>query len=98
MQLHYNIIWIDDEMQKLEDAGDTARIIEYITELGFTPLLVPLKTGKEIIQELEKEKFDLIISDYSIEEGHHGDDIIKEIRKRKILNEILFYSSQQDLT
>jgi hypothetical protein len=97
MQLHYNIIWIDDEMQKLKDAGDLEQINEYIRDIGFTPLIIPLEDGRTINDYLDKHKFDLIISDYNIDEGHHGDTIIKELRSRKIFNEVLFYSSQSNL-
>jgi len=96
MQLHYNIIWIDDEISKFESVGDIARLTEYLKELGFTPNILTLSGGKEIEKHFANTKFDLILSDFSIEEGHHGDDIIKAIRGNSIFTEVLFYTSQQN--
>lgn len=97
MQLHYNIIWIDDEMNNFKDVGDVDRIRDYLLELGFTPNILTLEIGKDIEKHFAETNFDLIISDLSIEEGHHGDDIIKKIRSQDIFTEVLFYSSQSDL-
>jgi hypothetical protein len=96
MQLHYNIIWIDDEIKKFEEVGDLNRIIEYLKDLGFTPFILSLTDGKEIETYFSNNKFDLILSDFSIEDGHHGDDIIKAIRNNNIFTEVLFYTSQQN--
>ena len=97
MQLHYNIIWFDDKINKFEDVGDIDRIREYLSELGFNPYILLFRDGKNIEQHFSSTKFDLIISDLSIEEGHHGDDIIREIRRKNIFTEVLFYSSQNNL-
>ena len=88
---------IDDEIEKFGDVGDLERVTSFLTDLGFTPLLITLKDGKTIENELAKYKFDLIISDFNIEEGHHGDEVIKTIRGKNIFTEVLFYSSQTDL-
>jgi len=97
MHLYYNILWIDDEIKKLEASGDITRISDYLIDLGFLPTIIQLSDGNDLERHLTGTKFDLIISDLSIEEGHHGDDIIKEIRSRKIFTEVLFYSSQAEL-
>ena len=97
MQLHYKILWIDDEIGKFQTAGDVDRVYAYLTDLGFAPHLVLLSDGKTIDEHLAAHKFDLIISDFNIEDGHHGDDLIRSIRERKIFTEVLFYSSQTDL-
>lgn len=97
MQLHYNIIWIDDEIDEFEKVGDVERVFNYLKDLGFTPYILKLKEGKEIEEHFTNpKKFDLILSDFSIEEGHHGDDIIKAIRRNNIFTEVLFYTSQQN--
>lgn len=97
MQIQYVILWIDDEMERFESVGDLDRINSYLLDLGFTPTIRTLKDGRNINNELDNYKFDLIISDYNIEDGHHGDDLIKQIRERGIFTEVLFYSSQTDL-
>lgn len=97
MQIQYNILWIDDEIEKFESVGDLDRVKSFLIELGFTPLLVTLKDGKDIENQVAQTKFDLIISDFNIEEGHHGDDVIRTVRNKNILTEVLFYSSQTDL-
>ena len=97
MQLQYNIIWVDDEIKKFEEVGDIERVRMHLLGLGFIPYILQLSGGRDIDKYFSITKFDLIISDLSIEEGHHGDDIIKEIRKKNIFTEVLFYSSQNDL-
>jgi hypothetical protein len=96
MQLEYCILWVDDEISKLEAIGDVDRIRNHITDIGFKPEL-ELVSNADNIQQYFGKKYDLIISDYSIDENHHGDEIIKEIRRNRILTEVLFYSSQQDI-
>ena len=97
MQLHYNIIWIDDEIDKIVEVGDVDRVNEFLRERAFTPYIRTLKGGVGIEEYFAQTSFDLIISDLSIEDGHHGDDIIKKIRDDNIFTEVLFYSSQNDL-
>lgn len=97
MQLHYNIIWIDDEIDKIIEVGDVDRVNEFLRERAFTPYIRTLKGGIGIEEYFAETSFDLIISDLSIEDGHHGDDIIKKIRDDNIFTEVLFYSSQNDL-
>lgn len=96
MQLHYNILWIDDEMDQFEEVGDIERVSDYLKDIGFTPTILTLKEGKAIETHFQDKIFDLILSDFSIEEGHHGDDIIKAIRRNDIFTEVLFYTSQQN--
>ncbi|TCC97128.1 DNA-binding transcriptional response regulator [Pedobacter hiemivivus] len=97
MQLNYNIIWIDDEINKLKASGDLDQVLDFLRELGFNPNLLPLKDGADITKYFDEIKYDLIISDYNIQDGQQGDSIIKELRDRKINNEVLFYSSQTNL-
>jgi hypothetical protein len=97
MQLHYNILWIDDEINKFQIAGDIDRVNNYLIELGFAPHIIPLSEGKDLDDHFASYKFDLIVSDFNIEEGHHGDDLIRSIREKQIFTEVLFYSSQTNL-
>jgi len=97
MQIQYVILWIDDEIEKFESVGDVERINSFLVDLGFTPTIRTLKDGTNLNDELDNYNFDLIISDYNIVDGHHGDDLIKQIRERGIFTEVLFYSSQTDL-
>lgn len=98
MQIEYNILWIDDEMEDFKSVGDIDRIESFLTEHGFIHSITLLTSGAELEQVLASKKFDLILSDFNIdEEGQHGDDIIKQIRKSEIFTEILFYSSQSNL-
>lgn len=97
MQIQYKILWIDDEIQKFQSVGDVERINSFLVDLGFMPTIVTMTDGTNINAELDNHNFDLIISDYNIQDGHHGDDLIKQIRERQIFTEVLFYSSQTDL-
>lgn len=93
MQLHYNILWIDNDLPGYIERGQVKRIEEFLLELGFEPNVVTLLDDSELDTRLNETKFDLIISDYQLDTTT-GDKIIEHIRERKVMTEILFYSAK----
>jgi len=93
MQIDYKILWIDNDLDEYIKRGQIEELEEYITELGFKPYILPLINDNELDDNLNTTKFDLIISDYNLD-NTTGDKIIKHIRNQNIMTEILFYSAK----
>lgn len=94
MNLSYQILWIEDNDEFIESLDLNQSIGEYIESQGFD-LRIELRTQPdEIKQEVDGSRYDLLIIDYNIAEGDlHGSDVIKQIRNRNCLTEVIFYSS-----
>lgn len=94
MSLTYKVLWIDDN--KNEFKKEEKELKKYIEDLFFFPKIdfcEDLTTAKNFI---EIEKYDVIFSDYNIDE-ERGDDFISFIRRKSVNTEVLFYSGQNEL-
>ncbi len=95
MHLDYNILWIDNDIQEYIDRDQIKDLKEFLLELGFQPNIITLSNEIKLDTHLDQTKFDLIISDYNLDDTT-GDVIIESIRKKEILTEIFFYSANTD--
>jgi hypothetical protein len=69
----------------------------YIELLGFIPTVECFENGTVAEQSINTKKYDLILSDYSIEGANdQGDVLIQKIRDGGVFTEVLFYSAQPD--
>jgi hypothetical protein len=94
MKLDYNILWIDNDLQSYIDNDSVKSISDFLIERGFEPTIEKVFDEANIDQSIIKYNYDLIISDYNLE-NTTGDVIIEDIRNRRHLDtEILFYTAQ----
>ena len=70
----YRVLVVDDEASVLI----TYRLI--LEQQGY--MVTACATSREAIAEIEKQKFDVVLCDYSLEEQHTGFEVISEARKR----------------
>lgn len=70
----YRVLVVDDEASVLI----TYRLI--LEQQGYS--VVACRTSHEAIEAVQKEKFDVVLCDYSLEEQHTGFEVIKAARKR----------------
>ena len=94
MSLTYKVLWVDDN--KDEFRKEEKELKKYIEDLFFSPKIdfcEDLTAAKHFI---ETEKYDVIFSDYNIDE-ERGDDFISFIRNKSVNTEVLFYSGQNQL-
>jgi len=92
MQLHYNILWIDNDLQDYIDRDYFVNLNEFLLGYGFIADINPLFDSTELNNVLEK-RYDLIISDYDLglDDENTGVELVKKIRE-EYLTEILFYT------
>ena len=97
MGLHYNILWVDDQIEDIEEYGLFVSVKGHLQKLGFIPHIVPFKDIENAEQDLKTKKYDLILSDFNIGGVQkNGDVLISNIRAGKIYTEVLFYSAQSN--
>ncbi len=96
MKLDYNILWIDNDLKDYIDNGSIKDVEEILTEKGFEPNIELVFDEANLDEFIDKHDYDLIISDYNLE-NTTGDVIIERIRVEKQLDtEILFYTAQTE--
>lgn len=99
MKMNYKILWIDDNIEDYIDMGIKAEFILYLENLGFIPTVDTSEDGAKAEESLKVNKYDLILSDYNIDEKvneKQGDVLIQKIRDGGVFTEILFYSAQSN--
>jgi CheY-like chemotaxis protein len=95
MKIDYNILWLDDNITAFEEDGWINKIKQYLSDEGFEPKIKAVARVDEFYANLN-ESFDLILTDYHMA-VKKGDEIVKDIREKNILTEILFYTAKADL-
>lgn len=100
MRIKYKILWVDDRKDEFERLSYDKRIIEYVKNLFFEPHLTFCETVEEAKDIISHNHFDVIFSDYNINDGssgEQGDGFISYIRSRNVNTEVLFYSAMKEL-
>lgn len=94
MKLEYKILWIDNDLESYIDNGSVSSIEHFLLERGFEPIIEKVFDETDLDLFIELHDYDLIISDFNLE-NTTGDLIIEEIRNTRHLDtEILFYTAQ----
>lgn len=100
MRIKYKILWVDDRKEEFERLSYDKRIVEYVKSLFFEPHLTFCDTVEEAEDIISHNHFDVIFSDYNINDGssgEQGDGFISYIRSRNVNTEVLFYSAMKEL-
>jgi len=99
MKMNYKILWIDDQIEDYIEMGIKSEFIAFLENLGFIPTVDTFEDGAKAEDAIKATKYDLILSDYSIDEKRkervkQGDVLIQKIRDGGVFTEVLFYSGQ----
>jgi CheY-like chemotaxis protein len=99
MKLNYKILWVDDNIEEFIDLGIKDELTSFVELKQFISIVDCFEETRAAITKLKAEKYDLILSDYNIDEKeqkeeNQGDYLINHIRKNNIYTEVLFYSAQ----
>jgi hypothetical protein len=100
MKIEYNILWLDDAKQEIEEGEYHLELFDFVKSLGFLPQIKLVRTEQEFFVILNDKQWDLIMTDYNLDEisenPEKGDEVIEKIRKKDVLTEILFYTKKDD--
>lgn len=93
MSLQYNILWVDDRKEDYQILDMDKDIESYVKDLFFIPHIDFFDNVEDAVKSAKSKKYDVIFSDYNIEEQKDGQAFITEIRNNNVKAEVLFYSA-----
>jgi len=103
MKLDYRILWLDDKINDFIEDEHLEEIENHLKDEEFNPIIDTTDKQDEFYDYLEKNDYDLILTDFHLNEnatnqGINGDNIVETIRNTKyVFTEILFYTAKADL-
>lgn len=101
MKIDYKVIWIDDKFEEEESPFTDIRdyLVDYLkVEHYFQVDIKTFENVENFKKAVIKDDFDLIITDYHLNDGKLGSEVIDFVRRENnISTEIFFYSAKQDL-
>lgn len=96
MRLDFNVLWVDDQPNAV--ISQIARIKMLMAEEGFSfnPTLCQSLDEVEalIAGDVFQDEVDLILVDWDLGGGVHGQDVIERIRQVAQYKDVVFYSAQ----
>lgn len=100
MKIEYNILWLDDAKQEIEEGEYHLELLDFVKSLNFLPNIELVRTEREFFEILNQKQWDLIMTDYNLDEisenPEKGDEVIEKVREKDVLTEILFYTKKDD--
>ena len=100
MKLTYKILWFEDDESVIEEY-QAPNIKKFLIELGFEPVITPRTNAEDLAELMQSHiinSYDLIISDYNLDDTDgkevRGNEIIHRLREGQIMTEVLLYSSK----
>lgn len=97
MKLEYKILWLDDKIKDFIEDGFIEEIEQHLRENNFIPKIIPVSKTDDFFSELDLS-FDLILTDYHLNNEENGEKVIKKLRENSVMTEVLFYTAKADLT
>lgn len=91
MKQTFTILLVEDKPEVLKSQIEEIKI--YLQEKEFDPIIIENKTGENIDNILKDNNIDILVTDENITEQISGSDIIKLIKSKNLLIDILFYSA-----
>ncbi len=96
MKIEYKILWLDDKASEIHGDEWDRTVENYLSDLGFQPFIELCSKKEDFFTKLD-DSYDLIMTDYNLEESLTGDKIVEEIRSKSVFTEILFYTANANL-
>ena len=99
MKVDYNILWIDDKIANRPFQSIAATIKKHLDEQFFNCEITQAEDFNEFKEAYSlNNEYDIIITDYSLNEGTTGQQVIDFVRENQHdFTEIFFYSANKDL-
>jgi CheY-like chemotaxis protein len=99
MKLDYNILWVDDRIKERPFQKILRQTKEFLLDQYFNCNIVEAEDYNEFVEIFStKKEFDIIITDYSLNDGTFGTQVIDFIRdSQHNFTEIFFYSAKDNV-
>ncbi|QSS96290.1 hypothetical protein [Psychroflexus sp. ALD_RP9] len=101
MKIDYKVIWIEDKFEEEENPFTDIKnyLVDYLkSEHYFKVDIKTFENVENFKKAVLKDDYDLIITDYHLNDGKLGSEVIDFIRRENnIATEIFFYSAKQGL-
>lgn len=98
MRLAFNVLWVEDQPHAVRSQQDAIR--RHMHEEGFELTTTHCSTLDDIRSQLASDVFtdtiDLVLVDWELGTGLHGEDAITVIRDSIRFKDVIFYSAQAD--
>lgn len=96
MRLDFNVLWVDDQPNAVN--AQIARIKTQMESEGFSFRPTKCKSLQEvealIAEDVFQDEVDLILVDWDLGGGVHGQDVISKVREVAQYKDVVFYSAQ----
>lgn len=93
MKQTFTIIWVEDKPRAM--ASQTEEICEYLEDKNFAPNIVMDETGDKFKAAIkDKLPIDIVVTDKNITDKMNGIEVIKTLKSKRKLTDVLFYSSK----
>lgn len=96
MRLDFNVLWVDDQPKSVADA--IPLIAPQMEDQGFlfnpTVCSSMADVDKFVNENVFIDEIDLILVDWDLGGGVHGQDAIASVREKLLFKDIIFYSGQ----
>lgn len=97
MKQTFTIIWVEDKPRAMK--SQIEEIKGYLQEKNFEPSIVIDENGKGLQDYLKKKQpIEIIVTDQNLTDQIDGLSILKLLKQKKVLTDVLFYTTKQGLT
>ena len=97
MRIKYSILWVDDSIDSFRDMELDKELERYLSDISFIPSIDMFDNIEDAEKKIREKRYDLIFSDFNINEDKNGEEFIENLRAKNVNCEVLFYSAMQDL-
>jgi response regulator RpfG family c-di-GMP phosphodiesterase len=89
----FTIIWVEDKPRTV--GSQIGAIREYLKSRNFEPNIILDEDGKQFQKAIKnKILIDIVVTDKNLTESMDGIAVIKELKQKKRLTDVLFYSAK----
>jgi hypothetical protein len=97
MKQTFTIIWVEDNPDAM--TSQIEEIKEYLQEKNYEPCIIIDENGKGLQDCLKKKQpIEIIVTDQNLTDQIDGLGILKLLKQKKLLTDVLFYTTKQGIT
>lgn len=99
MRLDFNVLWVDDQPNSVANQIKSIKLQMATEGFEFKPRLCTTldQVEQAIAEDVFTDEVDLILVDWDLGNGDHGEDAIERIRETVQYKDVVFYSGQSSV-